>query len=210
MESTYSVYTSNSAYEPCCIKASKSSSPLSKNFFTEAPIMFWHSFEYRLVWKKIVLRHFQVNYTWFFKNTCRGTEPSLVNPVRISSDPNLQTPALVKHVDILNCWLSPKQRNSKFLNMAGGIEYEGTEGSWKSHWRKGKWNNYEAPTCHPNIFFSTCFVPSILKCFIPFTFTATRWAKNNYPATHGGGRRGEIACQSYWGCGKDKIGTQFS
>lgn len=22
-------------------------------------------------------------------------------------------------------------------------------------------------------------------------------------------RRGEIACQSYWGCGKDKIGTQF-
>lgn len=128
MESTYSVYTSNSAYTNHVVSRLQSPpSPLSKNFLLKLPSCSRHSFEYKnTVWKKIVLRHFQVNYTWFFKNTCRGTEPSLVNPVRISSDPNLQTPALVKHVDILNCWLSPS-KELQILKYGWRIEYEGTE-----------------------------------------------------------------------------------
>lgn len=98
-----------------------------KNFLLKPPSCSRHSFEYKnILRKKIVLWHFQVNYTWFCMNTCRGTEPSLVNPVRISSDPNLLTPALVKHMDILNCWLSPS-KELQILKYGWRIDYEGTE-----------------------------------------------------------------------------------
>lgn len=160
--------------------------------------------------KKIVLRHFQVNYTWFFKEPAgrHWTQPGEIQ-LEYPPDPNLQTPALVKRVDILNCWQAETDKELQILKYGWRIEYEGTEKADSLTEEKVNEITIEAPTCHPNIFQHLLCLPSILKCFIPFTFHSNPWAKNNYPAAHGGGRRGEIACQSYWGCGKDKIGTQF-